>query len=126
LFAQDARFKRQNLKMKPSASFLPIDHGAIDDRRKGDRGRSDDDRRTAVRDRREVLRLKALKGAQIIWRNGAPVACIVRNISEKGAKLQVYAPVLQNTFDLVFDLDQSRRSCRVVWRKEPLMGVRLI
>ncbi|MGA3311302.1 MAG: hypothetical protein ABSD08_22255 [Xanthobacteraceae bacterium] len=112
--------------MNPSTSFPPIDHGEIDDRSKGDRRRSDDDRRKAVRDRREVLRLKTFKGAQIIWRNGAPVACVVRNFSEKGAKLEVYAPVLQNAFELIFDLDQSRRSCRVVWRKEPMMGVKFL
>ena len=59
-----------------------------------------------------------------MWLNGVPVRCTVRNVSETGAKLEVHEPVLQNTFDLVFDLDQSRRSCCVVWRKEPFMGVK--
>jgi hypothetical protein len=82
------------------------------------------DRRTADRDRRSSPRVRTLKGAQIIWPNGFPIRCTVRNISETGAKLEVHEPILQNTFDLVFDLDQSRHSCRVVWRKEPFMGVK--
>src|SRR5271157_2198168 len=114
--------------MKPT-NVASIDDSTIDDRRKGDRGKGDrriDDRRQAVTDRRKSPRLKALKGAQIILRSGAPLACIVRNISETGAKLEVYGPVLQNTFDLVFDLDHSRRSSCVVWRKEPLLGVKFL
>lgn len=114
--------------MKPT-NVASIDDSAIDDRRKSDCRKGDgriDDRRKAVTDRRTSLRLKTLKGAQIILRNGAPLACIVRNISETGAKLEVHGPVLQNAFDLVFDLDHSRRSCCVVWRKEPMLGVKFL
>lgn len=114
--------------MKPT-NVASIDDSKIDDRRKSDRTKGDgriDDRRKAVTDRRKSLRLKTLKGAQIILRNGAPLACIVRNISETGAKLEVCGPVLQNAFDLVFDLDHSCRSCRVVWRKEPMLGVKFL
>jgi hypothetical protein len=85
-----------------------------------------DDRRKPANQRRASPRIRTLKGAQIIWTNGAPVKCLVRNISETGAKLEVRDPVLQNTFDLVFDFDQSRHSCHVVWRKEPFMGVRFL
>jgi len=67
-----------------------------------------------------------LKGAQIISQDDVPVPCTVRNISETGAKLEVYRPVIQNTFVLVFNLDQSRRACRVVWRKDSLIGVQFI
>ncbi len=112
--------------MKPT-NVASIDDSTIDDRRKPGKGDGRiDDRRKAVTDRRKSPRLKTLKGAQIILRNGAPLACIVRNISETGAKLEVYGPVLQNAFDLVFDLDHSRRSCCVVWRKEPLLGVKFL
>jgi hypothetical protein len=104
--------------MKPSSSVLPIDHGTIEDRRKSDR-------EELVSDRRKSSRTKTLKGAQIIWRNGIPVQCVIRNLSEAGAKIVVHSPV-PGTFDLIFDCDQSRRSCRVVWRKEIQMGVRFI
>ena len=105
--------------METPISYLLLDDSTIDDRRKDDRG-------TSVRDRRKTPRLKTLKGAQIISRDDVPVPCTVRNISEGGAKLEVYRPVTQNGFVLVFGLDQSRRSCRVVWRKQSMMGVRFI
>src|SRR5271169_6603878 len=81
-----------------------------------------DDRREAIKDRRSSRRTKALKGAGIVWPTGNPVRCIVRNVSETGAKIEVHSPV-PGTFELVFDLDQSRRSCRVMWRQEPMIGV---
>jgi PilZ domain len=85
-----------------------------------------DDRRVAISNRRGSPRIKTLKGAQIVWPNGTPVSCVVRNLSETGANLEAFEPVLQNTFDLVFDLDQSRRACRVIWRREPRIGVKFL
>ena len=107
---------------------VPVADPIVEDRRKTDRDRDGtvEDRRKADSDRRGSPRIRTLKGGQIIWPNGTPVKCVVRNVSETGAKLEVHEPVLQNTFDLVFDLDQSRRACRVVWRKEPRIGVKFI
>ena len=91
----------------------PIDESAIDDRRK------------SVRDRRLSPRIRTLKGAKILRPTGSAIKCIVRDLSAAGAKIEVHSPVPE-TFDLVFDLDRSRRTCRVVWRKEPMMGVQFI
>jgi hypothetical protein len=99
--------------METPTSAGPIRDGAIDDRRK------------SVSDRRSSPRTKTLKGAQLFWPAGSAVKCIVRNLSETGAKIEVHSPV-PATFDLVFDCDLSRHSCQVVWRKEPMMGVRFI
>ncbi len=109
------------LQMESPKDSAPIDGGAVDDRR------------TSVDDRRSSPRRKALRGAQILWATGtaitwptgAPVKCIVRNYSEKGAKIEAHSPV-PGTFDLVFDLDQARRSCRVVWRKGFMIGVKFL
>ena len=92
-----------------------------------------DDRRMSIEDRRSLPRTRTLKGAKIfwptgaaiIWPTGAAVKCVVRKLSEKGAKIEVHSPVPE-TFELVFDLDQSRRSCRVVWRKEVMIGVKFL
>jgi hypothetical protein len=84
---------------------------------------SDDDPKLAWAHRRKSPRTTTLKGAQIVRLTGGPVNCIVRNLSEGGACLEVHGPVLQNTFELVFDRDQSRHPCRVVWRQPPRMGV---
>src|ERR671914_248998 len=81
-----------------------------------------DDRRVARSDRRATPRLRTLKGAQIVWPTAAPVRCIVRNLSATGASLELHSPV-PSSFELVFDGDQSRRSCSVVWRRETRIGV---
>jgi hypothetical protein len=99
--------------METPTSAEPIGDSAIDDRR------------TSVGDRRSSPRTKTLKGAQLVWPAGSAVKCIVRNLSETGAKIEVHSPV-PGTFDLVFDSDHSRHSCRVVWRKEPMMGVKFL
>lgn len=83
-----------------------------------------DDRRIAPRDRRASPRRRVLKGAQISWPYGIPVRCVVRNISATGAHIEVEDPVVQNIFDLILDLDQSRHLCRVVWRKGSRIGVK--
>jgi hypothetical protein len=109
------------LQMESPTNKAPIDDAAIDDRRR------------SVDDRRSLPRRKALRGAQILWATGtavtwptgAPVKCIVRNYSETGAKIEAHCPV-PGTFDLVFDLDKARRSCRVVWRKGLLIGVKFL
>lgn len=101
------------MRIETPIKSAPVDESAVEDRRSG-----------AVR--RILPRTRTLKGGKIIWdRNGSSVRCTVRNLSETGAKIEVHQPVLQNTFDLVFD-DQSHRSCRVIWRKEPLIGVKFL
>jgi len=86
-----------------------------------------DDRRKAVGDRRSSPRTRTFKGAHIILdSNTSSVKCTVHNVSKKGAKLEAHTLVVKNTFELVFDLDHSRRSCRVVWRKEPMIGVKFL
>ena len=97
------------------ASTAAVDEGIIDNRR------------TSVGVRRSSPRTKALKGAQIICgNNDSSVKCTVRNISRTGAKLEAHGLVIKSTFELVFDLDQSRRLCRVVWRNERMIGVKFV
>jgi hypothetical protein len=85
---------------------------------------SSDPRREATTPRRKSPRMRTLKGAQLVWLTGGPVKCIVRNLSEGGACLEVHGLIPHNTFDLIFDSDQSRYSCAVVWRRPPRMGVK--
>src|SRR4051812_15613506 len=79
-------------------------------------------RRVGVTDRRRINRMRTLKGAQIVWPTATPIKCVVRNLSETGAALEIQDPV-PNNFELVFDGDQSRRRCVVVWRRETRIGV---
>ena len=81
-----------------------FDPGAIDDRRKS-------------ADRRRLPRRKTWKNGRTLWPNGDSCECIVRNLSETGAQLELRGPI-PNRFDLLVDGDQWRLSCSVVWRKE--------
>ena len=74
----------------------------------------DDEHRTSPRHR-------VLKGASIQF-GGGSIDCTVRNLSEKGAALDVTSPVgIPTEFTLVTDTEQ--RHCRVIWRKEKRIGV---
>ncbi len=74
---------------------------------------------------RIAARRRALKGAQIIFNDGASVIdCIVRDVSETGAKLKIPSPLgVPDTFTLSVQADNTRRKCRVAWRRATEMGV---
>jgi hypothetical protein len=77
-------------------------------------------------ERRKTVRLKALKGARILMldRFGRTVECIIRNLSSGGACLALRAlQGVPDKFQLMFEVDRSVRHCRVVWRREALVGV---
>jgi len=100
----------------------------IDDRRISQRplDSSAEDRRAASTPRRKWPRTKTFKGAQITWSGGGPIPCLVRNLSEGGACLEVHNPIPHDKFDLMFDANQARYSCSVMWRQPPKMGVKFL
>jgi hypothetical protein len=68
--------------------------------------------------RRRVLK------AGLIESGGGAVDCTVRSISDTGAAIEVVTPLyIPVKFTLVIPSDESRRSCRIVWRKERRIGV---
>jgi hypothetical protein len=73
-------------------------------------------------DRRQAPRRKILKAARIYWGNDAWTDCIVRNLSDTGAQLEISAPV-PKTFDLVI-ANRLACTCCVVWRQGNRVGVR--
>lgn len=87
-----------------------IGAGAIDERRQ------EPDRR--LRSRRKILR-----HGRTVWPNGDSSDCLVYNLSETGAQLQVGGPV-PNVFDLLVEGARSRQSCSVIWRREDRVGVK--
>jgi hypothetical protein len=76
-------------------------------------------------ERRGKLRARTLKAARIAFNDRASsIDCTVRNLSDRGACLQVASPIgVPDNFDLVFEADHSRQPCRVVWRKDSRIGV---
>ncbi len=72
---------------------------------------------------RTAQRHRVLKGGTISF-NGAGISCIVRNLSDTGAALEVNSPVgIPPNFALVVDGDHVARPCHVVWRKEKRIGI---
>jgi hypothetical protein len=75
-----------------------------------------DDHRTAPRHR--VLR------AGTIEFGGGAINCMVRNLSNAGAALDVSSPVgIPEHFTLVLGADGHHMPCHVVWRREKRIGV---
>ena len=73
---------------------------------------------------RIASRRRVLKAGTIEFGGGA-IDCMVRNVSDTGAALNVNSPVgIPDRFTLVVAADGSHQHCRVVWRKEKRIGVR--
>ena len=68
-------------------------------------------------------RRRTLK-AGTIGSGGGGIDCIVRNISETGAALEVATPLfIPDRFTLFVPSDQFKRGCHIVWRKEKRIGI---
>jgi hypothetical protein len=75
-------------------------------------------------DNRQAQRRSTLKGGRIVFNAGrSTINCTVRNLSARGAKLQVTSVVgIPDTFDLVLE-GHAGQPCRVVWRSLKELGV---
>ena len=75
-------------------------------------------------EKRSASRQRILKAGKIAFQQTGVIDCTIRNISERGACLQVASPLgIPEAFNLVIELDKTTRRCRVVWRKERQIGV---
>jgi hypothetical protein len=72
--------------------------------------------------KRIAQRNRVLKAGTIEFNGGGGIDCTLRDVSATGAALVVTSPVgIPERFTLV--AEGSRRTCRVVWRKEKRIGV---
>lgn len=83
--------------------------------------------RPLVNNRRQ-LRKRMLKGGTIAFSGRhATIACVVRDISDTGARLQVaQANGVPDTFELIIELDGFEAPVEVVWRTVGEIGVRFL
>lgn len=73
-------------------------------------------------EKRDHRRQRILKAGTIAF-GGSAIDCIVRNISETGAALKFESQIgIPSSFDLIIAAELFKRSCRVLWRKEALLG----
>jgi PilZ domain-containing protein len=76
----------------------------------------------STEEHRRGLRERTLKVGSILFGRGAAIDCLVRNISQSGACLEVESPIgVPENFRLVIGQDLER-PCRVAWRSERWIG----
>lgn len=87
----------------------------MEERRQAERGEGE---------RRKVQRQRTLKGGTISFNRAGGIDCRVRNLSAKGACLEVASQVgIPASFDLIIEHDNLRQHCEVVWRTATRLGV---
>jgi hypothetical protein len=76
-----------------------------------------------MEERRTVACDCALEPGRIEF-HGRAVSCLVRNISESGAALDVISPrQIPDRFTLALPLEGASHHCRLIWRREMEIGV---
>ena len=76
-----------------------------------------------MNEHRTVSRHRVLKAGTIEF-GGSGIDCTVRNISPRGAALDVASPFgIPDTFELSIPTEHGRHPCRVIWRKQKRIGV---
>jgi len=75
--------------------------------------------------RRDAVRLRTLKSGKVVFNDGNSVVdCVVRDLSESGAKLKVVSVVgIPDHFTLALEGERNGRPCSVAWRKGAELGV---
>src|SRR5947209_14866698 len=75
--------------------------------------------------RRRDRRQRVYKQARIVFNNGYAVFdCVVRNISQGGAMLEMETLLgIPRSFQVLLDHDAKARPCKVVWRTNKRMGI---
>jgi hypothetical protein len=78
-----------------------------------------------MQDRRKVARSRVLREGKILLNNHRSVIdCVVRNLSEAGACLEVASVIgVPPTFDLQIDHEAISRQCRAIWHAQNRIGV---
>jgi hypothetical protein len=77
-------------------------------------------------DRRRFPRRRLQYAAKIDLRDGSPLqGCVLRDISDSGARMVVMTEDIPEEFDLVLS-QLNKRRCAVVWRNGKEIGVKFI
>ena len=77
-----------------------------------------------VSEKRERQRHRTYKAGRIAFDHSGSVDCVVRNVSDTGARLDVESPVgIPDNFTLVIDKEDFKKPCHVAWRAAKSLGV---
>lgn len=78
-----------------------------------------------IKDQRPASRVRTIMQGRIVFNNGsATLDCVIRNLSETGAKLELSSSVtIPDRFQLVIPRRSETRRARIVWHRDELMGI---
>jgi hypothetical protein len=75
-------------------------------------------------ERRAATRHRVLRAGTILVGDDGSINCMVRNMSNTGAMLNVTSSVgIPEHFNLILSPDGRHMSCRVMWREQIRIGV---
>jgi hypothetical protein len=78
----------------------------------------------AMNERRLAPRHRVFKHGVLAFNSGGSVDCTVRNLSETGARVDVFNSVsVPKSFVLVIETDRFSRHCRSVWISDKQIGI---
>ena len=121
------RFKLAWARIRPTlteeAIAIATQHAEALQPQSGTAGQSAQEALQVMENKRAALRQRVLKSASIEFHGGV-IDCVIRNLSETGAALEVASPLgIPESFNLVIAGDHSRRRCQVAWRRDTRIGV---
>jgi hypothetical protein len=77
-----------------------------------------------MQERRKMTRTRVLKGAKFLLGKSSVRDCVVRNLTNAGAGVEVANTLdLPDDLNLTFDGNRTSRQCRLIWRKLNKTGV---
>lgn len=77
-----------------------------------------------MKERRKSGRSRVLKRAKLVLGSSSVLDCVVRNLTNVGARIEIPNTVsLPEKLDVTFDGGRSVRPCRLVWRTLKVTGV---
>jgi hypothetical protein len=80
-----------------------------------------------MEEHRRDIRQRTFKGGRINFESGVGVDCLIRNLSEHGACLEVDSSLIWgDRFMLMIKPENVTRNCRIAWRKQKKLGVRFV
>jgi hypothetical protein len=80
-----------------------------------------------MEERRKQPRQRTLKAAKILIDGKLVIDCGVRNLTYRGACLDVASPIgIPDTFELSIPSDSWTRKCRVSWKDPRGIGIHFI
>ncbi len=78
-------------------------------------------------ERRQYPRLRVLKGAKIVLGTTSLFDCVVRNLTNTGARVEIPSSVdLPDVAAITFDGGRTCRPCRLAWRSLNEAGVQFL